>query len=571
MPSFIETFLCTALPESRSGTKLRLAVLVSPRLSVAPASVGEQLPASAPLGSWPDAVDFSSLRPAWSVTLQQGGTTVTKTAQEIIDAAGHDSQTWNAIFPATMPTTPYQPPVNPDGASDPTFLPAVATFPVATLKDAVKDLHVAVLSNFRTDFPLLDQLRNLTEFTPILGALVPEILEEVLNTQLAGGVVADGLERVFAQLDLFHGARPGSALPPPTVTSVSPAAGTPAGGTTVTITGQKFIPGGSSVAFGSFGAAANVKVVNPTTITCLSPKGQFGAQVDVLVRTPGGTSQPSAGSKFTYLEAPTVTEVDKNRGPAAGGATVTVTGTTFVAGNGPDGKPNTTVAFGTAAATDVSVGSDGTTLTCKSPEAGDDLEVDVVVTTKGGSSKTSAASKYTYVRAPAVTELSKTSGPVAGGQQVVLTGTNLAGATAVTFGIAPAALAPGGTATSLTCTTPAGQAGTVDVKVTTDGGTSATSDATEYTYLARPTVTSLSPDTGPIAGGTTVTVTGTGLGSATTAKFGTGAAIPVTAVTATSLKVVSPAGTAGAVHVVVQTTLAGDSTESSADLFTYTE
>jgi len=266
-----------------------------------------------------------------------------------------------------------------------------------------------------------------------------------------------------------------------------------------------------------------------------------------------------------------VSKVDKNRGPAGGGATVTITGTSFVPGNDPQtGKPKTTVMFGTAAATDVSVGSgDGTTLLCKTPAAAGQSEVDVIVTTLGGSSTPSAASKYTFVPVPTVTAVSPDSGPVAGGEQVTITGTGLTGATTVHFGTATAAIAAGGTDTSLTVTTPVGTAGPVHVTVTTDGGTSAESDADQYTYLAKPTVTALSPKTGPAAGGTTVTVTGTNLASATSVTFG-GTAVTPTSVTGTSLKAVSPAGTAGDVHVVVHTTLAGDSTESDADLFTYT-
>ncbi|RZS36407.1 IPT/TIG domain-containing protein [Herbihabitans rhizosphaerae] len=567
MPHFIETFLVTALPEGATGTRLRLAVLVSPRLTAEAATEGEPLPASAPLSDWPDARAWPTIRPQWMVKITQGSTTAEVPAVEI--TGDYDTQTWDAIFPGTMPTTPYQPPVNPRGATNASYLPAVATFPVESIRNAVADLHVRVLRDFRTVFPLLTELRELTQFKPILGALVPELLTEVLNTQLAGKPVADTLNRVFAQLDLFHGARPGSALPPPTVTAVSPGAGPPAGGTLVTVTGTRFIPDATAVAFGTK-AATSITVLGETTLTCRSPGGVFGEQVDVVVRTPGGTSEPSTAAKFAYLVPPTVTKVDKNRGPAAGGTTVTVTGTNFVAGNGPDGKPNTTVAFGEAQATAVSVGSGGTSLTCVTPEAGDELVVDVVVTTKGGSSPTSAASKYTYVPAPAITVVTPASGPVAGGQTVTITGTNLAGATAVEFGDVPATVGTV-TATSLTCTAPAGAVGTVHITVTTDGGTSAESDADEYTFLARPTVTALNPNTGPIAGGTTVTVTGTNLASATSARFGTGAQLPVTEVAATSLKVVSPAGAAGDVHVVVRTTLAGDSTETTADLFTYTE
>ena len=568
MPKYYETFLCTAVPQSLSGTKLRLAILVSPRLTAEPDPGGEPVTSEA-LRRWPDALNWAAILPTWTVTLTQDATTVSTAGQEV--GGGYDVQTWNAIFPADMPTTPYVPPVEPDAAENANLLPTVATFQVGRVREAVKDLHVTVLNQFRTQFPLLDQLSGLAEFAPIRGALAPDVVREVLDTQLAGGTVgSDMLEEVFAQLDLFHGVRPGSDLPAPTVTAVTPASGSPSGGTTVTITGTTFT-GGSTVFFGGV-PATNVVVTGLTSITCRTPPGTFAAQVDVVVRTPGGVNAPSAAARYTYLDPPTVTKVDKNRGPAAGGNTVLVTGTNFAAGNGPDGQPLTTVRFGDVPATDVRVGSTPNSLECTVPAAGDDLVVDVVVTTKGGSSATSAASRYTYVRRPAVTAVNPTSGPVAGGQTVTVTGTDLAGATDVHFGTARTAPAPGGTATSLTCATPAGTAGTVTVTVTTEGGTSATADTARYTYLARPTVTALSPATGPAAGGTVVTVTGTNLGSATSVTFGGVAGTGLTAVTATSLRITSPAGTAGAAaHVVVHTTLAGDSTPSDADLFTYAE
>lgn len=565
MPKYFETFLCTAVPQSQAGTKLRLAVLVSPRLTSEKDAAGDPVNT---LGSWPDALNWAAVLPSWAVTITQGTTSVTKPGQEI--SPSYDVQTWNAIFPASMETTPYVPPVPLAAAENEKLLPGVATFQVGAVRDAVKDLHVELLSNHRTQFPLLDQLSNLAQFAPLKNALSPQLVREVLDTQLTGGVVGNALDKVFAQLDLFHGARPGSDLPAATITAVAPSSGSPSGGTAVTITGTTFIDQGSDVFFGGK-AATNVVVVSPTSITCRTPAGTFGAQVDVLVRTPGGVSAPAPAAKFTYLDPPTVTKVDKNRGPAAGGGEVVITGTNFVAGNGPDNKPNTTVKFGDVAATAVLVGSDPTSLTCTVPAAGADLTVDVVVTTKGGSSKTSAASKYTYVPKPVVTAVAPVSGPVAGGQAVTITGTNLSGATEIHFGTAQT-VPTAGTDTSLTCTTPAGNAGAADVTVVTDGGTSAVSDDTTYTYLARPTVTGLSPASGKPAGGTVVTVTGTNLGSTTSVTFGGAAGTALTAVTATSLTITSPPGTLGeAVHVVVHTTLAGDSTQSTADLFTYSE
>ena len=60
--------------------------------------------------------------------------------------------------------------------------------------------------------------------------------------------------------------------------------------------------------------------------------------------------------------------------------------------------------------------------------------------------------------------------------------------------------------------------------VTTAGGTTATSAADKFTYTVPPvpTVTGVSPASGPSTGGTTVTVTGTGLTGASAVNFGAG-------------------------------------------------
>ncbi|WP_206764500.1 putative Ig domain-containing protein, partial [Comamonas suwonensis] len=65
------------------------------------------------------------------------------------------------------------------------------------------------------------------------------------------------------------------------------------------------------------------------------------------------------------------------------------------------------------------------------------------------------------------------------------TGTNLSGATAVTFGATAATGYTINSATQITATAPAGT-GTVDVRVTTTGGTSATSAADQFSYQTKP-------------------------------------------------------------------------------------
>ena len=155
--------------------------------------------------------------------------------------------------------------------------------------------------------------------------------------------------------------------------------------------------------------------------------------------------------------------------------------------------------------------------------------VDVTVTTAGGTSATGSADQFTYIDAPTVTGISPNSGSIAGGTTVTITGTNFTGATVVNFGTTAAVSFSVVNSTTITATSPAG-VDTVDVIVTTPGGTSATSTVDVFTYTIpqsttfSPTVTGISPNSGPTAGGTTVTITGTNLSGATVVYFGATAA-----------------------------------------------
>jgi len=96
--------------------------------------------------------------------------------------------------------------------------------------------------------------------------------------------------------------------------------------------------------------------------------------------------------------------------------------------------------------------------------------------------------------APTVTSVSPNSGPTSGGTAVTITGTNFTGATAVNFGMVAATNPIVTSNTQIMATSPTGL-GTVDVTVTTSGGTSATSAADQFTYIA-PTPTTLTATAG---------------------------------------------------------------------------
>ena len=88
------------------------------------------------------------------------------------------------------------------------------------------------------------------------------------------------------------------------------------------------------------------------------------------------------------------------------------------------------------------------------------------------------------------------------------------------------------------------------VTVTSSGGQSG-SLTNGFTYVAPPTVSSVSPNSGSTAGGTAVTITGTNFAAGATVTFGSTAATNVVVVNSTTITATTPAGSAGAVTVTV--------------------
>ena len=87
--------------------------------------------------------------------------------------------------------------------------------------------------------------------------------------------------------------------------------------------------------------------------------------------------------------------------------------------------------------------------------------------------------------------------------------------------------------------------------------------------MAAPVVTGVSPASGLMAGGETVTVTGSGFTNATKVSFGTVTTTNLTVASDTQLTVPSPAATTSGTVDVTVTTPAGTSAISAADQFTY--
>ena len=352
-------------------------------------------------------------------------------------------------------------------------------------------------------------------------------------------------------LDLF-------AYGAPSVTSLSPSAGPTAGGTVVTITGASFAPD-ANVFFGT-SAATDVLVTSATTMVATAPASVAGGGVvDVTVSTPGsddGSSTSSVADLFAY-GAPTVTAITPDTGSVGASTPVTITGTDF--------SPGDTVDFGATPASAVTVRSSGL-ISARSPvtlRGG----VEVTATNAMGTSRHAPTGRFVS-GAPTVSGVSPAAGAPGAGEMAVITGEGFVGGDRVDFGSAPSADVSVVSPTSLEAAVPAGNRGSVGVKVSTPEGTSAASPADLYAYGA-PTVAAVAPDLGPVGGGTAVTITGTGFVPGAMVMFGrTPAPAAIVNATGTSLEVPAPSGSVGSADITV-TTGAGTSAISTADLFAY--
>jgi hypothetical protein len=336
----------------------------------------------------------------------------------------------------------------------------------------------------------------------------------------------------------------------PTMMSMIPTSGPTSGGTLVTITGNNFLQL-AGVSFGGTPGTA-VNVLDDNELTVLSPPHVAGV-VNVTVTTAGGTT---TSLPFTYIAspAPTLLSLSPTSGPLPGGNVVTITGSNF--GNSPAGV---TVTFGGTPASVLTVSSGQITVTA--PPGAAPGAVNVTVTTPSG---TSGPLPYTYVAVPTMTGIVPSSGPVAGGNNVVITGTNfgnsIAGVT-VTFG-GNQAVVTSVSPTQIAVNAPAAAGpGTVAVLVTTAGGQAG---PLAYSYVNGPSITSITPDKGPTTGGTAVTIIGSNFASPATVTFGANFASNVNVVNANTITAVTPPGPLGPVPVVV--TSAGG---QSAGGFTY--
>jgi MYXO-CTERM domain-containing protein len=404
----------------------------------------------------------------------------------------------------------------------------------------------------------------------------------------------------------------------PSITSIAGAHGT-AGGSALTVNGDNFGPSAATLTVTVGGVACPVSSHTQTSATCTLPAGQGAVPVVVSV---GGQSSPA--SIFTY-DAPAITTVSPAVLPTTGG-TLTLTGTNFglsgtvtVGGNAcpvtsyshtqivctaPAGvgtgltitvtsggqSGSSTVSYAAPSLASVSAATKPTQGGVAVTLAGSNLGASGATVTVGGAPCPVTSQTHTQVRCtlppgqgtglavvlsvggqssntlsfaydpPVITGLAPAAGPTSGGA-LTIDGANFGvfGATVTIDGVACPVTSS--SHTTIVCTAPPGVGLDLPVVVTVAGQSSAPAF---FDHLA-PAITSLVPDHGPMAGGTTLTVNGSNFGASGATVTVDGNACAVTTQTQTQVQCTLPAGQGKNVPVVL--TVGGQA--SAAALFDY--
>lgn len=332
-------------------------------------------------------------------------------------------------------------------------------------------------------------------------------------------------------------------LDEPRIYSLDPARGAWSGGEQVRIFGANFFAPVRVFFGGEEAEVANISA-DRAQLTVLTPRHSGSItqeqRVDVRVRTRAETTQQqevTLPNGFTYVPDsgdPVLYTVLPSQGSPRGGEQVVLTGKNFTAPVLVEfllGVPLNT----TLPAEAVTVNPAGTQITLRTPQASPtpvttDVQVSIRITNLVGAPNSRSATftnVFTYIgesRAPLIYFLQPDRGSARGGEQVVINGRFFLPPVNVVFAPGGAAevtdvssdgervtiLTPAVSVQPLAADTPA------DVTVTTQYGTGREAQVTltnGFLYIAEqptPEIYSLTPNSGPIDGGTRVTITGRG-------------------------------------------------------------
>ncbi len=361
---------------------------------------------------------------------------------------------------------------------------------------------------------------------PITGVPTEEAISCVAPARSAGSqdvVVTnpDGQIATLAASVLYQ------TVIPLTITGVTPTSGSRLSATPLTITGTGFVSGATA----NVGAltCASVNVASATSLTCTAPAANTSGAMSVSIAQSGGALATRTNG-FTYLSAPGISSLSPTGGPIAGGFPVTLSGSDLMAT--PDlgsiligGFPCTITA------------SSSTSTTCLAPSLASGT-YSAIITNPDGQTAT-RASAITYGPGPEIATVAPTTGNIAGGFTVSITGLQLQVTSAegsIRIGGSPCLITGTPTLNAITCTAPAKSAGQHDLVITNPDGQIATLPGA-VTYLSGDPLhlTTVSPASGSRLASTQITLSGTGFQNGATVQIGSQSCAAVNVLSSTSL------------------------------------
>ena len=379
----------------------------------------------------------------------------------------------------------------------------------------------------------IDPVRNAEELrfdTPCVTreCLEPTGLEPVLGPVSLEIANANGIVVLTEGFSYFDGIGIGD---------VTPASGPSAGGELVRITGTGFVEG----AVATFGGrtAARTELLSPTELSAVTPAGSPGL-VDVRVFTSNG--QASADDAYSYFDRVVLDAVTPPFGPTTGGTVVTLQGSGF--------SGQALVAIGLEDAEVLGVGGDGLTITARVPGQ-EEGPRDVYVRDEHGDAVLAGGFAYFDPDSEAVRLFSVVprSGSTEGGDSVLVVGANLGADAVVLFG-GEAADCHRVDAHRFSCRTPRQDAeGPVDVSVESAAGHDVLANG--FSYHSPLQVQQVNPASGPVGGGTRITIRGNGFSPETTVRVGVLPATGVNVLDSGTIFAFTPPGSAGPADIVL--------------------
>eukprot|EP00003_Mantamonas_plastica_P033228 TRINITY_DN93_c0_g2_i13.p1 TRINITY_DN93_c0_g2~~TRINITY_DN93_c0_g2_i13.p1 ORF type:complete len:1563 (+),score=447.84 TRINITY_DN93_c0_g2_i13:1329-6017(+) len=277
---------------------------------------------------------------------------------------------------------------------------------------------------------------------------------------------------------------------------------------------------------------------SPSVITAEMPSITAPGRGDVSVAL--NNQQWSDWKELTLFRADSISP---KWSPTSGGTLITINGIAF------NNTGNLKCKFGSSAPVDATIipGSDSQ-MTCTSPKltTGDHI---VSVTTNGVDFSTTSTDAVTLSVSPMPVPAAVTPSQIPAGMQSVQinvtgAGFNNTGSILVKFG-SSAVVGTFVSTSKITCTAPSQVVGSYPVTVSLNGGVQYSAENGISLVSLMPTLTTLSPSSGPISGGTKLTISGagfinTGIVGSMRVRFGQSQDVNVTSVTPSQIVLTTP-------------------------------